>query len=70
MAKIIELRPRARQPKSGHPAASLAVKGELCDDTAMKRIIDSWLVPQLVDQWLANGEPLAQPNEPEDNGNP
>ena len=70
MAKIVELRTRARQPKSGHPAASLAVTGELCDDVAMKRIVDEWLVPRLVDQWLANDEPAVQPNQPEDNGNP
>ena len=42
----------------------------MCDDAAVKQLIDAWLVPRLVDEWLANDDPATQPTQPEDNGNP
>ena len=52
------------------PEADLEIGSEFCDDAAVKQLIDAWLVPRLVDEWLANDDPATQPTQPEDNGNP
>jgi hypothetical protein len=52
MAKIIEL--RSRQPrKSRQPEVSLVVETDLCKDVDLRNLIDDWIVPKMVDEWIS-----------------
>jgi hypothetical protein len=67
MAKIIELREQQRR-KSRHPEGSLAIKAELCSDVHLRNLIDNWIVPKMIDDWMNRSEPDAKPTETKDNG--
>lgn len=40
---------RGRPPK---PEVSAEVVGDLCTEEGLRNLIDEWLVPMLVDEWL------------------
>ena len=66
MAKLIELRSKLRRQRT-RPPVSLVVEGELCD-ADLRNLIDSWIVPKMVDEWIGQLEGDAGPVANEDNG--
>jgi hypothetical protein len=65
MAKVIELRSR-RQRNARQPEVSLAVEADLCKDVDLRNLIDDWIVPKMVDEWIS--QTGAQPPANDDNG--
>jgi hypothetical protein len=65
MAKIIELR-SGQNRKSRQPEVSLAVEADLCKDVDLRNLIDVWIVPKMVDEWMS--QTGAKPVANDDNG--
>lgn len=55
---------RGRPPK---PEVSLEVVDEPCTEEGLRNLIDEWLVPMLVDEWLKRFQLEEQADQP-DNG--
>ena len=66
MAKIVEFRRKPRRHSAGNQPA-LAVDIALCQDIHLRNLIDSWIVPKLVDDWM-DQTAGTDPPENDDNG--
>lgn len=68
MAKIVEFRKRQGR-KHPHPEVSLAVDADLCNDVHIRNLIDDWIVPKMVDEWICQtgANPLANDDNGEHN---
>jgi hypothetical protein len=64
MAKIVEFRRKARRRGARRRTVALAaVDTTLCEDIHLRNLIDGWIVPKLVDDWMS------QPTDPDSHGN-
>jgi hypothetical protein len=63
MAKIVEFRQRAHRHSTRPEPVALAVDKPLCGDVHLRNLIDSWIVPKLVDEWMN------QPTDPDSDAN-
>ena len=67
MAKVVELRASKRR-KSRQPEVSVVVQADLHKGVHLRNLIDDWIVPKMVEDWMNRNEPDAKPTETEDNG--
>jgi hypothetical protein len=44
------------------------VDGQLCDDAALKKLIDEWIVPKMVDDFIDQVRSIAETHQKHDNG--
>jgi hypothetical protein len=67
MAEIVQIRSK-RGRRKPLPEVSLAIKNDICKDADLRNLVETWIVPKLIEDWLkrdaANTD--APPNE--DNG--
>ena len=67
MAKIVEFRREpCRRGTRCHPV-DLAIEGSVWEDTRLRNLIDDWIVPKLVDDWMSQIED-PDPCASKDNG--
>jgi hypothetical protein len=59
---------KLRCQQSRRASVSLAVENEVYDDMTLRRLIDSWIVPKMVDDWLSLTDQHANSCTGEDNG--
>ena len=68
MAEIIQLDGRVRRPRHQRSVdLAIASEKEVFSGSNLRNLIDSWIVPKLVDDWMNEPtDPVSRPNE--DNG--
>jgi hypothetical protein len=66
MIEPAQLRLRQRR-RLQTPQASVVVDGELSDDPICRNLVNDWIVPHLVDEWIKQTQ-CAESTETGDNG--
>jgi hypothetical protein len=67
MGEVVQLGPRARRQKHGSTDLDLSSKRKILSGESLRNLIDSWIVPKLVDEWMNQpAKPGSDSNE--DNG--
>jgi hypothetical protein len=66
MIELTQLRPRQRR-RLQTPQASAVVNGDLGDDAVCRNLVNDWIVPHLVDEWIKQTQ-CTESSENGDNG--
>lgn len=68
MAQILQFRSKPGRRRKPRPEVSLAIEKNICGDADLRNLIDTWIVPKMIDDWIARTD--ANPDSPpsEDNG--
>lgn len=67
MIDLAQSRPRQRSKLQTPQVSSVVVKGDLCDDAVCQNLVNDWIVPRLVDEWI-NQTQCPESYENGDNG--
>jgi hypothetical protein len=67
MGKILHLR-QTKRGRSNHGADDVVVTGQIAKEADLRNLIDDWIVPKIVEDWMTQSEANVKPLETEDNG--
>ena len=68
MAEISQFRSKIDRRRKPAPEVSLAIEHNVCGDTDLRKLIDSWIVPKMIDDWMARTDARPDPPPTDDNG--
>ena len=68
MAEIFQFRSKPVRRRKARPEVSLAIEQSVCNDADLRNLIDTWIVPKMIDDWIARTAPRSDPLRTEDNG--
>ena len=66
MADIIKFRSKTPRRKS-RAEVSLGIEKDICNARDLRNLIDGWIVPKMVDDWIEQAKLDAKPQATEDN---
>jgi hypothetical protein len=68
MAKVLHFRSKPGRQRDSLPEVSLAIEKNICGDADLRNLIDTWIVPKMIDDWIARTDANPDPSPSEDNG--
>lgn len=68
MAEILQFRAKIGRRRKPRPEVSLAIEQSVCGDAGLRNLIDSWIVPKMIDDWIARTDARPDPPPTDDNG--
>jgi hypothetical protein len=68
MAEILQFRATIGRRRKACPEVSLAIEQNICGDADPRNLIDSWIVPKMINDWIARTDARPDPQPTDDNG--
>lgn len=58
MAEILQFRSKRGRRRKAPLEVSLAVEQNICSDADLRNLIDVWIVPKMVEDWVAHAHAI------------
>jgi hypothetical protein len=68
MAEILQFRSKCGRRRKPRPEVALAAEHNICKDADIRNLIDAWIVPKMIDDWIARTDAHPDPPPSDDNG--